>query len=127
MLNCNQLIQDAYESIGMAGLGESVAESGDDNLNVVGVKELNRLITQLNNENYLSMSQQWVDGPQARVCLYRLWWRFWQQRRFRRAGVQQCCEKIQQQQGELLVKQKGLVKLCKVFFVFENALKCEPC
>jgi len=34
-------------------------------------------------------------------------------------------KKIQQQQGELLVKQKGLVKLCKVFFVFENALKCE--
>lgn len=71
MLNCNQLIQDAYESIGMAGLGESVAESGDDNLNVVGVKELNRLITQLNNENYLSMSQQWVDGPQARVIYFR--------------------------------------------------------
>ena len=52
MLNCNKLISDAYESIGMAGLGESVAEAGDDNLNVVGVKELNRLITQLNNENY---------------------------------------------------------------------------
>lgn len=71
MYAVNQLIQDAYESIGMAGLGESVAESGDDNLNVVGVKELNRLITQLNNEGYLAMSQKWVDGPQARVIYFR--------------------------------------------------------
>lgn len=71
MLSVNQLIQDAYESIGMAGLGESVGESGDDNLNVVGVKELNRLITQLNNEGYIAMSQKWVDGPQARVIYIR--------------------------------------------------------
>lgn len=71
MIAVNQLIQRAYESINMAGLGESVGDYSDDNLPVVGVNELNRLITQLNNEGYLAMTQKWVDGPNASTIYFR--------------------------------------------------------
>lgn len=71
MIAVNQLIQRAYEAINMAGLGESVGDYSDDNLPVVGVNELNRLITQLNNEGYLAMTQKWVDGPNASTIYFR--------------------------------------------------------
>lgn len=71
MVSVNSLIQRAYEAINMAGLGESVGDYSDDNLPVVGVNELNRLITQLNNEGYLAMSQKWVDGPKAKTIYFR--------------------------------------------------------
>lgn len=67
----NQLIQEAYEAINMAGLGEAVGEYADDNMPVVGVNELNRLITQLNNEGFISMTQKWVDCPNTRVIHFR--------------------------------------------------------
>lgn len=77
MLAVNQLIQDCYESIGMTGLGEAVGvygdanDYGDGNLAVVACKELNRLITQLNQQGYLAMSQQWVDAPCSRVIYFK--------------------------------------------------------
>lgn len=71
MIAVNELIQRAYEAINMAGLGESVGDYSDDNLPVVGVNELNRLITQLNNEGYLAMAQKWVDGPNAKTIYFR--------------------------------------------------------
>lgn len=71
MISVNTLIQQAYEAIGMAGLGESVDSYTDDNLPVTGVNELNRLITQLNNEGYIAMAQKWVDGPCSRFIYFR--------------------------------------------------------
>ena len=71
MIAVNQLIQDAYESIGMTGLGEAVGEYGDGNMPVVACKELNRLITQLNQQGYLAMSQKWVDVPCASVIQFK--------------------------------------------------------
>ena len=67
MLAVNELIQDAYESINMTGLGEST----DGDMAVVGVKELNRAIAKLNSEGYISMSQKWVDAPCARTIYFR--------------------------------------------------------
>lgn len=71
MIAVNQLIQDAYDSIGMTGLGEAAGEYGDGNFPVVACKELNRLITQLNNEGFIAMAQQWVDAPCAKVIYFR--------------------------------------------------------
>lgn len=71
MLAVNELIQRAYESIGMTGLGESVNDYDSDNMAVTAVNELNRVITQLNNEGYISMSQKWVDAPCAREIFFR--------------------------------------------------------
>lgn len=71
MIAVNQLIQNAYESIGMVGLGEAAGEYGDGNMPVVAVNELNRLISQLNNEGYLAMTQKWVDCPNASTVYFR--------------------------------------------------------
>jgi len=77
MIAVNQLIQDAYESIGMTGLGEAVGtydstdDYGDGNMSVVACKELNRLITQLNNQGYIAMAQKFVDVPCAKVIHFR--------------------------------------------------------
>ena len=77
MIAVNQLIQDAYESIGMTGLGEAVGtydstdDYGDGNMSVVACKELNRLITQLNQQGFLAMSQQWVDVPCSSVIEFK--------------------------------------------------------
>lgn len=77
MIAVNQLIQDAYESIGMTGLGEAVGtyesadDYGDGNMPVVACKELNRLITQLNNQGYIAMAQEWVDVPCASDIYFR--------------------------------------------------------
>lgn len=71
MIAVNQLIQDAYDSIGMTGLGEAAGEYGDGNFPVVACKELNRLITQLNNQGYIAMAQKCVDVPCAKVIHFR--------------------------------------------------------
>lgn len=71
MIAVNQLIQDAYDSLGMTGLGEAAGEYGDGNFPVVACKELNRLITQLNNEGFIAMAQQWVDAPCAKDIYFR--------------------------------------------------------
>lgn len=77
MIAVNQLIQDAYEAIGMTGLGEAVGvydsadDYGDGNMSVVACKELNRLITQLNQQGYLAMSQKCVDVPCTNVIEFK--------------------------------------------------------
>ena len=77
MIAVNQIIQDAYESIGMTGLGEAVGtydstdDYGDGNMSVVACKELNRLITQLNQQGFLAMSQKWVDVPCSSVIYFK--------------------------------------------------------
>ena len=55
----------------MTGLGEAAGEYGDGNFPVVACKELNRLITQLNNEGFIAMAQQWVDAPCAKDIYFR--------------------------------------------------------
>ena len=67
MLAVNKLIDDAYEAVNMTGVGEST----DGNMSVLGVKELNRAITTLNNEGYIAMTQKWVDAPARRVVTFR--------------------------------------------------------
>lgn len=67
MLAVNKLINDAYVSINMTGVGEST--EGD--YAVIGVQELNRAITELNNEGFIAMSQKWVDAPARRVITFR--------------------------------------------------------
>lgn len=49
----------------------SMYDSTDGNMTVVGCQELNRLITQLNNQGFLAMSQKWVDAPAQRVIEFR--------------------------------------------------------
>jgi len=71
MIAVNELIQQAYESINMTGMGEAVGDYADDNLPIVGVNELNRLITQLNNEGFLAMAQKCVDCPNASTIYFR--------------------------------------------------------
>lgn len=67
MIAVNDLIHNAYESINMVGLGESA----DGDMDKVGVKELNRLITTLNNQGFLCMSQKSVDTGRANVIYFR--------------------------------------------------------
>ena len=67
MIAVNELIDQAYTEVGMTGVGETTI--GD--LQKVGVNQLNRLITQLNGQGYLSMAQQWADAPAARIVYFR--------------------------------------------------------
>ena len=71
MLAVNSLIQDAYESINMVGLGEAAGEYGDGNLPTVAVKELNRLITQLNQQGFISMAQKSIDVPCTKTVYFK--------------------------------------------------------
>ncbi len=67
MIAVNDLIHDAYESINVVGLGESA----DGDLDKVGVKQLNRLISTLNAQGFLTMSQKHVDAPRANRIYFR--------------------------------------------------------
>ena len=67
MYAVNDLIHDAYEAINMVGLGESA----DGDMDKVGVKQLNRLITTLNKQGFLTMSQKHVDAPRANRIYFR--------------------------------------------------------
>lgn len=71
MIAVNDLIQDAYESIGMTGIGEAAGDYAEDNMPVVACKELNRLISTLNSQGYLAMAQKFVDCPNAKVIYFR--------------------------------------------------------
>ena len=71
MVSVNQLIQDAYQAIGMTGLGEAAGDYAEDDMPVVACKELNRLISNLNSEGFLAMSQKWVDAPAAKYIQFR--------------------------------------------------------
>lgn len=71
MIAVNELIQKAYQAIGMTGLGEAAGDYAEDNMPVVACDELNRLISKLNNEGYLAMSQKWVDAPCAKTIYFR--------------------------------------------------------
>lgn len=58
MYAVNELINDAYEGLNLTGLGE--ATEGDPS--VVGLKELNSLISQLNGQGFISLTQKFVDS-----------------------------------------------------------------
>lgn len=68
MIAVNALVQDAYDGIGMSGLGESSAGEYAK----VGEKELNLLISELNSEGYIALSQDEYDiGPmKPRILFY---------------------------------------------------------
>ena len=69
MISVNKLVQEVYESLNMVGLGEAA----DDTLAVTGCNELNRLISDLNNEDYIAMTQKWVDAtPQNKIVFKKL-------------------------------------------------------
>ena len=69
MIACNELVQQAYEGIGMAGIGESA----DEDMPKVGERELNALISTLNSQGYLSLAQKEMDvGPTTRVYFKKL-------------------------------------------------------
>lgn len=59
MLQVNKLIHDVHEALGLTGLGESTPGE----LSVVGVRELNQLISTLNSQGYLALAQKFVDMP----------------------------------------------------------------
>ena len=71
MIAVNELIQKAYQAIGMTGLGEAAGDYAEDNMPIVACDELNRLIAKLNNEGYLAMAQKWVDAPCAKTIYFR--------------------------------------------------------
>lgn len=71
MIAVNELIQQAYQAIGMTGLGEAAGDYAEDNMPVVACEELNRLIANLNNQGYIAMSQKWVDAPDASTIYFR--------------------------------------------------------
>lgn len=58
MYAVNELIDDAYEGLNLTGIDEAT-EGGPT---VVGLKELNSLISQLNGQGYLSLTQKFVDS-----------------------------------------------------------------
>lgn len=61
MLQVNKLIHDVHEDLGLTGLGESTPGE----LSVVGVRELNQLISTLNSQGFLALAQDYVDLPAA--------------------------------------------------------------
>lgn len=71
MIAVNELIQDAYQGIGMTGLGESTGEFADDNLPVIGCKELNHLIAELNGQGYLSLTQKAIELNPRRTYVFK--------------------------------------------------------
>lgn len=66
MISVNKLIKDAYDAT-MPGMYDST----DGTMEVVGVNELNRLISQLNSQGFIAMSMDWVDAPNARTIYFR--------------------------------------------------------
>lgn len=67
MRSVNDLIQDAYEALNMVGIGEAA----DPDQSVVGCKELNRLIADLNQQEFLAMTQKWVDVTPANTVIFK--------------------------------------------------------
>lgn len=67
MIAVNDLIQEVYESLNMVGLGEAA----DADQSVVGCKELNRLIADLNQQGFLAMTQHWVDANPANTIVFK--------------------------------------------------------
>lgn len=71
----NELISEVYGDIGMVGAGEvaGTQQNGgyEDTLPAIACQQLNRLITKLNNEGYLSMCQKWVDTSSSRVIYFK--------------------------------------------------------
>lgn len=69
MIAVNELVQQAYTGIGMAGLGESA----DEDMPKVGELELNSLISTLNSEGFISLTQKEIDvGPTTHVYFRKL-------------------------------------------------------
>lgn len=57
MIAVNELIQEAFEFVSMTGDGEAVSGSQAKS----GVALLNRVVSQLNNDNYFSSAQDWCE------------------------------------------------------------------
>lgn len=71
MISVNELIQKAYQGIGMTGLGEAAGDYAEDNMPIVACDELNRLISNLNSEGYIAMAQKWVDTSSSKTIYFR--------------------------------------------------------
>lgn len=67
MIAVNTLIQRAYESLTMTGLGEAV----EGTMAEAACNELNRLIVQLNNEGFIAMAQKTVLCPAFREIRFK--------------------------------------------------------
>lgn len=68
MIAVNKLIQIAYQSLNMTGLGEST----DGDMAVAALDELNALISGLNEQGFLSLSQKFTDIPPGREFTFRV-------------------------------------------------------
>ena len=67
MIQVNTLIQRAHEDIGATGLEEDTNGSGAS----VGERKLNQLISTLNSEGYLSVTQSYLDVAPASVYYFK--------------------------------------------------------
>lgn len=67
MIAVNELVQEAYEGLNMTGIGEST----DGTMAKVGEQQLNRLISGLNSEGFLSLMQKSIDHGPARLIYFR--------------------------------------------------------
>lgn len=63
----NLLVDEVYQSLGMTGAGETTEGTYSE----IGCRELNRLISTLNSQGYLALSQDSVDVPQAHEYYFR--------------------------------------------------------
>lgn len=66
MLKVNKMVHDAHEAVSLLGLGENL----DGNMAEVGVRELNRLVTDLNAQSYIAQSQTTLELPGSRNTYY---------------------------------------------------------
>ena len=67
MIAVNSLIQDVFEDLNMTGIGEAT-EGGEAK---AACKQLNRLIADLNKEDFISMTQHWVDVNPANTVVFK--------------------------------------------------------
>lgn len=67
MIAVNVLVQRVYKALNMTGQGEST----DGDMAVVAVEELNRLITTLNSQGFISMSQKFLDVPACSSVIFK--------------------------------------------------------
>lgn len=67
MIALNSLIDQAYSSLVMVGLGET--PSGD--MQEAAKDELNRLISILNSQGFIAMNHKWADMPGRRILYFK--------------------------------------------------------
>lgn len=67
MIQVNTLIQQAHEDIGATGLEESTEGSES----TVGLRKLNQLISELNSQGFISVSQNYIDVGPSTIYYFR--------------------------------------------------------